>query len=398
MRARRHIGESRRRRRREAGFTLVEIMVALVAGALAITSIYFVSAASARHFHEQQRIAQSQMSLRMAMEQVRRDFSRAGYLGTPNTAEEQRCVDSPWAFGAVLLEDGAGTSVLTEATTNAVEADRVELIGNYATSDSYLMIDAGGVGNRASFQKSWQGFRRSFGVPYDATAQALFEQVFTTDRFVHITTPTGNHFFAAITAVDAAADPPSIDFSPALPIGSPCVPGLCDGCTITPLERIEYTVLDTATAGEVSSLSSPASAAVFAGLDGPVLVRREVGMGSAGAAIANSERIIAEYVADFDVDFVSNTNLTVGTAPTLVLDDDGTAETRTTNEPHLVRSARVRLSVRTAAEDPRYPYPSGGATDPLTRYELDPLAPGAARVRTANAEILIPNLAMRDLR
>ncbi|MFW5921446.1 MAG: PilW family protein, partial [Polyangiales bacterium] len=53
-----------RRASKTAGFTLLELMVALVAGLIAISSIYFVSAASTRHFHEQQRIAQTQMSLR----------------------------------------------------------------------------------------------------------------------------------------------------------------------------------------------------------------------------------------------------------------------------------------------------------------------------------------------
>ena len=37
--------------RRSEGFTLVELMVALVTGAIAITAIYAMSASSTRHFH-----------------------------------------------------------------------------------------------------------------------------------------------------------------------------------------------------------------------------------------------------------------------------------------------------------------------------------------------------------
>ncbi|MCA9616172.1 MAG: prepilin-type N-terminal cleavage/methylation domain-containing protein, partial [Myxococcales bacterium] len=61
---------------REAGFTLLELMVALVAGLVAILAVYYVSSASARHFHEQQRVAQTQTSIRMAMQQLRRDIGR----------------------------------------------------------------------------------------------------------------------------------------------------------------------------------------------------------------------------------------------------------------------------------------------------------------------------------
>ncbi|MBC7172556.1 MAG: prepilin-type N-terminal cleavage/methylation domain-containing protein, partial [Polyangiaceae bacterium] len=68
--------------RKKGGFTLVELMAALVAGLVAITAIYAVGSSSARHFQEQQRIAQTQMALRMAMSQLRVDIQRAGLFGT----------------------------------------------------------------------------------------------------------------------------------------------------------------------------------------------------------------------------------------------------------------------------------------------------------------------------
>ena len=75
-------------RRRQAGFTLLEMMAALVAGLIAIGSIYTLSSASSKHFHEQQRISQTQMSLRMAMSRLTSDIARAGFGGTPNSAAE----------------------------------------------------------------------------------------------------------------------------------------------------------------------------------------------------------------------------------------------------------------------------------------------------------------------
>ena len=103
-----------------------------------------MSSASSRHFHEQQRIAQSQMNLRTAAAQIRRDFSRAGYLGSPNTVKETVCPDAAGTvdaaatdFGAIEVLNGEATTVLAEASTNGVEADTVRLTGNFASGDAY---------------------------------------------------------------------------------------------------------------------------------------------------------------------------------------------------------------------------------------------------------------------
>src|ERR1700712_5920127 len=74
-----------------AGFTLVELMIALIAGAFAVSAVYYLNGVSSRAFAEQMRVSETQMSLRSAMEQLRRDFSRAGYLGTPNSALVPDC-------------------------------------------------------------------------------------------------------------------------------------------------------------------------------------------------------------------------------------------------------------------------------------------------------------------
>jgi prepilin-type N-terminal cleavage/methylation domain-containing protein len=390
-----------KRQGRTAGFTLVELMVALVAGAMAITSIYFVSSSSSHHFHEQQRIAQNQMTLRTAMAQLRRDFGRAGYLATPNTAQESACGVTPstFAFGALLVENSAttcsgmacGTAVLDEATTNGVQADRVELTGNYVTGDAYK---ASGTQSSAQlmFSKTWQAFRRSFGADdLSEYSPALFDSAFAVKRYVLISHDArGFKFFAEITAVDGSTNPPTITIDRNLP---ECF-GRCEGfgCTVSPISRIEYAVLDMGVAGSLSALDSSSP---LAGTSGPVLVRRELEFDGTPTVVTNSERVVAEYVANFDVDVISNTNLGTG-APTLALQNDANAATLTGANPHRVRSAVISLSVRTPAEDSRFPFVAGAPA--LTRYELDPSVPGAARVRTSTIEVLLSNVASRDIR
>jgi prepilin-type N-terminal cleavage/methylation domain-containing protein len=75
---------TRARTRRAAGFTLIELMVSLTIGGLAIGSMYSIGSTLTRHYHQQQQSANAMTSLRVAIEQVKRDIARAGYLATPN--------------------------------------------------------------------------------------------------------------------------------------------------------------------------------------------------------------------------------------------------------------------------------------------------------------------------
>jgi prepilin-type N-terminal cleavage/methylation domain-containing protein len=86
---------SRRRRARRAGFSLIELMVALTLGMIVIASVYTIGGASSWHFQEQQRIGQLQLATRMALERVRRDVQRAGFQGTPDSNLERTCGLAP---------------------------------------------------------------------------------------------------------------------------------------------------------------------------------------------------------------------------------------------------------------------------------------------------------------
>ena len=375
-----------KRARRQQGFTLVEMMVALVAGAIAISSIYYISASSSWHFQEQQRVAQTQQNLRMAMEHLRRDIARAGYLGTPNSAREQRCMTPATPITAVELVHGAGTSVLPNAAANGVEADTLRLTGNYVTSDSYLVNTFSAGGNSADLQQTWQAFRRTFGAADAGTYSAeAFEDVFRTGRWLHITTTAGYHFFVEITAQDGATA--SVTFNPAVPIGTPCMPGLGTGATIAPLTRIEYVVLN---ANATASLASLARSSVAEGTVHPVLVRREIDVDSL-TVVDNTERVVAEYVANFDVDFIVDTEVTTGAAPNLQLQGDAIAAATLAPaaNPHRARAAIVSLSLRSPTEDPRF----------AAGYDLDgDTTNGTMRVRPMTTQILMPNIANRVIR
>ena len=96
-----------------AGFTLVELMIATIAGAFAVAGVYYLNGVSSRMFNEQMRVSETQMSLRGALEQLRRDISRAGYLATANSKILTGC------DGAAASLDVSATDVRSIAITRA---------------------------------------------------------------------------------------------------------------------------------------------------------------------------------------------------------------------------------------------------------------------------------------
>jgi len=405
LRHSRPLSRRERAQRSRAGFTLLELMVALVAGLIAISSIYYISAASSKHFHEQQRVAQTQMAVRMAMERLRRDVARAGFLGTPNSQKEVSCRS---AAGGVQLRaveylPNADVGALPNAAENGVTADGIRLTGNYVTSDAYLAQGLGVGGRTVTFQTDWQAFRHTFGIVGSTYDGAAFDDVFRAGRFLHIETQQGQHFFVQITGTNASNQ--TVTFTPNLPVGSTCIPGLGDGALVSPISRIEYRVVDPRTAGGLANLLSPNATggtdpglADARGLKPAVLIRREVDFTNAATPIAGSEQVVLEFAANLEYSFVFDSQSVRGQPPTLVTQTKGIAATTLNVTPERVRSVLISLSGRTPDQEPTFHWAARAANAPLTRYRANPASSGASRVRTLTTEVLIPNVASRVLR
>ncbi|HLK40896.1 MAG TPA: hypothetical protein VKU41_29285 [Polyangiaceae bacterium] len=79
-----------RRRRRRAGFTLVELTVSLLAGLLVAIAIVGLSKEATRSFHEEVRASAAEASLRTAIDRLRADLARASYMSTANIFADPR--------------------------------------------------------------------------------------------------------------------------------------------------------------------------------------------------------------------------------------------------------------------------------------------------------------------
>ncbi len=400
--------------RSRAGFTLVELMIAVVAGSFAVAGVYYLNGVSSRAFGEQLRMSEAQMSLRSAMEQVRRDFARAGYLHTPNSALLPDCSGAipgiadvtPRAMRALeVTRDGStGDQVTTKAevksllgmpSTNRTRADLVTLWGNYATSDAYLADPVSTSSTRIYFQPASESFRRSF---YDfkvgtdvATFNATrFSSTFT-NRVLRIE-HEGRFFFRDITGVDPTEATPNVTIN--------TLPGCFEPSrwtAVAPVMRVRY-ALESDGAADLTRLR-PATASL--GSRRTLLVRREV-TDTDGKLVANSARVVLDYAVEFSVDAVVSTTATNAT-PSWAYSLGDAVTTQSTNNPERFRSLIVTLSSRSAEADPNLPFLARTTFDdatllnsPLPTFRVFDLTQGAvvgnARVRTMRSEIFLQNL------
>jgi prepilin-type N-terminal cleavage/methylation domain-containing protein len=74
----------RRARRSRRGFTLIELMIALLAGLIVAMGVVGLSRDATHTFHEEMRGSAAEAALRTAADRLRADLQRAGYMSTGN--------------------------------------------------------------------------------------------------------------------------------------------------------------------------------------------------------------------------------------------------------------------------------------------------------------------------
>ncbi len=369
-------------------------------------AVFTLGGASARHFQEQQRIGTTQRSVRMAMDRLRRDIARAGYLSVPDTRSNfvRMCPmpATPRRVQAIWFQNddpvGAAALGAINGSQNGVSADKLRLTGNYATADQYLVRSMNTSGNMIYLQTDWLGFRRSFVTTNGGTSTVnvnRFNDVFQAGRMLHIESPNGYHYVVRITSsfTNSTGIMAYVTVSPGLGADNPCLPGLGRGAVVSPISEIEYYVAQPTGTSNLIPRNQDVTGA------NTVLFRHELNMANQ-TELAGSARPVLEYAVDFNLDFVIDTNLNRTLPPILARQTGALAQSTVQNNAWQVRSVIASLAARTPEQDRRFPWPdiwAGGrpATAPLNRYRVFPGRDGAARVRQLRTEIQMPNLVPR---
>ena len=436
---------------KKSGFTLIELMVAMVVGLTAITSVYSLGSAMSKQFYEEQRTASAQGTSRVAIMELRRDISRAGLFGSPNGSREPTCDSTPPSLpllggssgpmGAFQYYADEDQAVLDPQSANTgVVADRLRILTSLYLSDQLLVHSAGNSGSTVVLQSGNQAYRRTFSWgqtagPFTSGSAPTYltgdldwdsawggqtaswngigqkgARAFQTGSVLHIETPEGRHFFRSVFQKDGnTQDEVRMQITPPLPLGTGCLPGAAEGATVSPLQWVEYAVVDPFDANQVGadfmdfsgmfytdlSPSSPTFNIPDAGA-GPfeapnrVLVRRVLNS-TTGNVIPSSTQVVAEFVSNFQVSFLIDGGSGGPTASLTATSD----ETTINDYPEQVRTVIIDLGIRSPMEDPAIPYSTN--TDAGTRFEVDDTQMGSARVRHMHIEVPVMNVARRNL-
>jgi prepilin-type N-terminal cleavage/methylation domain-containing protein len=411
---------------RRAGFTLVELMIALIAGSVAVIAVYYLSGVSSRAYQEQMRVAETQQSLRSAMEQLRRDISRAGYLGIPNSST--LAPDCSGTMGGadvaprqVRAVDIVHNGSIADNTTkellglggtavNKTRADVLRMWGNYATADAYLTDPITTSDTVIHFQEASESFRRSFHKPEAANGVAQFqekrfEEVFVEGRMLRVE-QDGRFFFRDIASAN------KLDKTVTLKTALPSCFDPTHWTAVAPIVRVRYQVeadtrdTELARISLVPQDSESAASPRLPGTRRTLLVRREETDGT-GDEVPASSRVVLDYAVEFAVDAVINKNpvANYNQLPEFEHSTGSAVTAQSTTAPEMFHALIVTLSTRSTDADPKLPHlararfnQAGLLDSPLLTFRvIDPLAGREnmllfSRVRTMRSEIYLQNL------
>jgi prepilin-type N-terminal cleavage/methylation domain-containing protein len=377
--------------RDERGFTMVELLITLVVASVITSSIYFVFRNQSRIFHVQESVAQMQADLRFAMQTLKGDLKRAGYLAALNTTGDNFwCGNRPVpAMTALQVTDGGGFVHLPASNVN-VNPDSLRILGAFNVSAAW-------------YTQAIQGTAVTFNTtpllsPGFPTTQTDFDRVFAPGTLLRILDNQNRYQIQRITATNFGASSVTLQNVNRDPV-SGCGPrGIGDANIANPVEYVRYRIVDTGT-----SAATCGNAPSVVGRS--TLVREN--LAPDGATVLNTLQV-ADYIVDLQFTFMADTTPLGGT-PNIAADPSPydfvgniTAAALNAN-PQQARSVGVFLAARTPQEDPDFvfrprpgPFTFNGTPSlgPLTSFELDTNRPGSCRVRTLSSEVQLRNFSL----
>jgi hypothetical protein len=400
-------------RRRAAGFTLVELMVAITGGLFASIIVFSISKNSARFYQSETRVGEATLAGIVGFERLRADIARAGFLASPNILVDQRVCAGPATvvgFPPLLATLAAVrvTQDATQAPNNAdQEQDSILLAGSYSSVDYFAMRAFGpaNVGYSVTLDPA-SGAMTRLGYTPDAAGAALLSSIFIAKRAVRIVDRSDRHYYGIVTGVNVdtptapeirLAANPTIQTQQS---GTLCGIDQCTGCVINVVNFIRYDVSSLSGDTRYAPLYDPDTAAPF---DNTRMELRRVELDPTvddGSPLTDPnnnlpiQELVTQYAVDLEFGLLFDNRALVTDQPALLAIAPG--GDLTPAQPGRIRGVRVRVGVRTRDAD--------------REVDIDPATPGLspglyrvgvganggppfARVRTLQADVMLNNTA-----
>ena len=221
---------ARIRRASQRGFTLAELMIAMLAGLVVALAVVSLSNEATNTFHEEARTAAAQMSLRTAVDRVRNDLMRAGFMSTANIWGDPVIAHAPGTpnlpdrtsfpglarFQSLRLGSAGSINAATHSgavypspplidaafatlsKANGLAPDTVDISGNFTSAEAFVVRTAvpGGCGTLLTLETDSPGVLRVLATAdANATINALFQPVRGAMFAVRIEDDTGHFQF-----------------------------------------------------------------------------------------------------------------------------------------------------------------------------------------------------------
>jgi prepilin-type N-terminal cleavage/methylation domain-containing protein len=396
--------DSRARR----GFTLVELMVAMVAGLFVSIAVFTLAKHASAFAMRQSRVADATLQSVIGFERMKADIARAGFLSTPNVARDPTVcrdgLDDPsypaWLKRIASVHIEAASDPSPESTLNGLSPKSLVLAGSYDAFDQFVARNVTQDTPPVVFLSRTSLGMANIGYEPLSGGDAL-GRVFKSGRALRIADDAGGVQFARISSV-AGGENPTITLAEAPGVqfrGSSlarCGVRGHGNDFVNPVNFIRY---------DIRSLSTGHAELAKMYRGGPSyestrreLVREEIDLD--GAPDPSTLELIAEYAVDLDFSLLvapSDSGPLVRFSGADVDNYAGNIEALPVgNGPQLIRAVHAWLSLRSQEADRPSALPFSTTTPGpnLLRISVnptDPTQPPFARVRTLQSTIPLPN-------
>ncbi len=411
-----------------AGFTLVELMVAITGGLFVTVAVFLLAKQATALYQSETRVGNATLGSIVGFERLRLDIARAGFLSSPNLRRDPKLCGTPvgnasWPaylarLSSVYVFQPAPSTVASPVLRqNGIAPDELTLSGSYVSSDQFPtghVFDSTGV---IELQPLSPAMVR-LGYPQLTSAgdqTALLQTVFAKGRGLRLVDTAGREQYGTIASV-AGGPIPTITLDTGLKLlqrnygGSALkcgVQGTGERSLVNVVNIVKYSVRDMTTNANYAPLFGAGGSAPVTDSGRTELVREE--LDTTGTPIDGTQEIVSEFAVDFKIGIsVASVKVTAnGTTVDRLLTYDpgdpnvvaytGDPTTLAANfGPQLVRVVRTRLSVRSREADRETGLSAGDGGlaigSGLYRIGLGSDGKGPfARVRTVQADVVLAN-------